>query len=416
MSELKKQLRCDAQKLIRACLAAAEPSAQLRAALQNFPRPAGRLYILALGKAAWHMARAALDILGSVDGGFVLTKYGHLQGPLPPLKCWEAGHPIPDEAGLAATEEILSWARETRAQDAVILLLSGGASALFEQPLIGLDELQDFNHQALASGASIQEINALRQCFSAVKGGKLAAALAPTAIWGYVLSDVLGDPLDLIASGPCTPPRVPLEDLAKIQKRYNFQLSAEALSCLRKRPRLRLPDVRMEILANVGTLVRAARDAARDLGYRPMILTDCMTGEAADWGRSLARELRRQRGSEALALISGGETVVHVQGGGKGGRNQELALAAVPGLAACPGLALFSLASDGTDGPTDAAGAYVDGGSLAALEAAGYAVEEVLADNNSYPALEAIGALVKTGPTGTNVNDLVMGLYRPAGP
>lgn len=407
-----RSLRTDADYVLRNSLAAVLPDAAVRRALSGFA-PGGRVLLVAVGKAAWQMAHAAVGCLGRVDGGIVITKYGHVQGELPGVTCLEAGHPIPDENGFAATRAALDLVAGAGARDTVLFLLSGGGSALFEQPLIPGEELQDVTRQLLACGADIVEINTIRKRLSAVKGGRFAQACAPARVFQIVLSDILGDPLDMIASGPACPDSSTCADARAGAEKYRLRLSPKARELLGQETPKRLDNVETCITGSVRELCAAAADACRSLGYRPVLLTDHLDCEAREAGRFLGTIARTHAGGgQALAFLAGGETVVHLTGHGLGGRNQELALAAAPVLAGVAGAAVFSVGSDGTDGPTDAAGGYVDGGTAAALAAKGWSIPQTLADNDAYHALQAVDGLLITGPTGTNVNDLSVALVR----
>lgn len=258
-------------------------------------------------------------------------------------------------------------------------------------------------------GADIVEINTIRKRLSAVKGGRFALACAPAAVYSVVLSDILGDPLDMIASGPACPDSSTCAQAAAIAEKYRLALSPAAAALLRQETPKTLPNVTTKITGSVRELCRAAADACRAEGYEPVLLTDCLCCEAREAGSLLGSIARTHAGQgRRQAFIAGGETVVHLTGHGLGGRNQELALAAAPALAGLRGCCVFSVGSDGTDGPTDAAGGYTDGEALAALTAAGLDVPRALADNDAYHALQAVGGLIMTGPTGTNVNDVAV--------
>ena len=401
-------LRAHADTIIREAIRAVLPDEAVRRALEGFAPGGGRVLLVAAGKAAWQMAHAAVAALGSVDGGVVVTKYGHVKGEIPGVACYEAGHPVPDENSFAATAAALDLVQGLTAGDTVLFLLSGGGSALFEKPLIPGAELQDITGQLLACGADIVEINTIRKRLSAVKGGRFALACAPAKVYSIVLSDILGDPLDMIASGPAAPDSSTCADAQAIAAKYGLRLSDAARALLGQETPKELTNVETQITGSVRQLCAAAAAACEKLGYRPILLTDCLDCEARQAGRFLADIARTHAGSgEKLAYLAGGETVVHLTGHGLGGRNQELALAAAPGLAGLDA-ALFSVGSDGTDGPTDAAGGYADGDTLAALAAKGLDVHAVLADNDAYHALGAVDGLILTGPTGTNVNDVAV--------
>lgn len=408
-------LRKDADQIISGSLKAVLPDEAVRRALKEFCPPEGKTILIAAGKAAWQMARAASEAV-RVDGGVVVTKYGHVKGDIPGVLCCEAGHPVPDENGFSATEKALDLVRGLTAEDTVLFLLSGGGSALFEKPLISGGELQDITRQLLASGADIVEMNTIRKRLSGVKGGRFALACAPAKVFGIVLSDVLGDPLDMIASGPAYPDTSTCAQAAAIAERYRLRLSPEARALLGRETPKELPNAVMRVTGSVRELCAAAAKQCEALGYRPVLLTDRLCCEAREAGSFLASVLRTHAGDgRDLAFIAGGETVVHLTGKGLGGRNQELALAAAPGIAGLAGAAVFSVGSDGTDGPTDAAGGYVDGDSLGQWKSLGLDVFSVLRENDAYHALGKIGGLMMTGPTGTNVNDVAVALLRAGG-
>ena len=405
------KLRQDADAIIRAAIAAVLPDEAVRRALKGRHFP-GRVLLVAAGKAAWQMARAAVEALGPVDAGVVVTKYGHVQGQLPGVICYEAGHPVPDENSFRATQAALDLVAGAKETDTVLFLLSGGGSALFEKPLIPGGELQDITQQLLACGAGIVEMNTIRKRLSAVKGGRFALACAPARVYSIVLSDILGDPLDMIASGPAVPDRSTCAQAQAIAETYGLRLSGAARACLQQETPKALDNVETHITGSVRELCAAAAAACGQLGYQPVLLTDHLDCEAREAGRFLADIARTHAGrGQKAAYLAGGETVVHLTGHGLGGRNQELALAAAPGLAGLPA-AVFSVGSDGTDGPTDAAGGYVDGDTAAALAARGLDAGAVLADNDAYHALQAVDGLIVTGPTGTNVNDVAVVLVR----
>ena len=403
-------LRRDADAIIGASLSAVLPDEAVRRALKAFQPKGGKVMLVAAGKAGWQMARAAVEALGRVDGGVVVTKYGHVKGQISGVDCYEAGHPVPDENGFAATEKALELVQGLTAEDTVLFLLSGGGSALFEKPLLPGAELQDITGQLLASGADIVEINIIRKRLSGVKGGRFAQACAPAQVFSIVLSDVLGDPLDMIASGPAVPDTSTCAQAQAVAEKYHLQLSARAKALLAQETPKALDNVTTRITGSVRELCAAAADACRARGYEPLLLTDRLCCEAREAGSFLGTIARTHAGQgKKLAFLAGGETVVHLTGKGLGGRSQELALAAAPAIAGQKA-AVFSVGSDGTDGPTDAAGGYVDGDTAAALAARGLRVFDVLQNNDAYHALQAVGGLIVTGATGTNVNDVAVAL------
>ena len=407
-------LRQEADAIIHAALRAAQPDAAVRRALRALPDCRGRLLLVAAGKAAWQMAAAAQAALGGrIADGVVITKYGHARGALDGLRIFEGGHPVPDANCFAATDAAMALARGAGPEDMVLFLLSGGGSALFEKPLLPPQELASLTSALLACGADIVEINTVRKRLSAVKGGRFAQLCAPARVFSVILSDVLGNPPDMIASGPAYPDSSTSEQAQAIAEKYALPLSGQARALLREETPKRLENVQTHIAGSVRQLCKAACEQCRALGYRPLVLTDSLHCQAREAGSFLASVAAyHQDSAESLAVIAGGETVVRVTGTGLGGRNQELALAAAPGIAGFRDTALFSVGSDGTDGPTDAAGGYVDGRTASALRACGLRVDDVLADNDAYHALEAVGGLIVTGATGTNVNDLTVLLIR----
>ncbi len=408
-----REMRKDADRIIEDSLKAVLPDQAVFRALKDFSPGTGRVLLVSAGKAAWQMARAAIDALGPVDAGVVITKYGHVMGEIPGAACYEAGHPIPDSNSFAATRKALELVSGLSREDNVLFLLSGGGSALLESPLIPGEELMDVTGQLLACGADITEINTIRKRFSAVKGGRFALACAPARVFSIVLSDIIGDPLDMIASGPACPDSSTCAQAVGIAEKYSLKLSPAASALLKEETPKELDNVVTKITGSVRELCAAAAKSCQSLGYRPVLLTDRLDCEAREAGRFLSAILQSHAGpGEDLAFIAGGETVVHLTGSGLGGRNQELALAAAPGIAGLKGAALFSLGSDGTDGPTDAAGGYVDGDTMAALNEKGLDLHAILRDNDAYHGLKAVDGLIVTGPTGTNVNDVAVALLR----
>ena len=404
-------LRKDADQIIASSLKAVLPDEAVQRALQKFVPGSGRTLLVAAGKAAWQMAAAAVRTLGHVDGGVVVTKYDHVKGEIPGVVCCEGGHPVPDSGSFAGTQKALDLVQGLTGNDTVLFLLSGGGSALFEKPLVSGEELQDITRQLLACGADIVEMNTIRKRLSAVKGGRFAQLCAPAKVFSIVLSDILGDPLDMIASGPAYPDTSTCAEAQAIAEKYHLELSAEAKALLGRETPKTLDNVTTQITGSVRELCAAAAVECRALGYEPVVLTDQLCCEAREAGSFLASILRTHAGEgKKLAFLAGGETVVHLTGKGLGGRNQELALAAAPGIAGLDQAAVFSFGSDGTDGPTDAAGGYVDGSTQSALAAQGMDVFLTLADNDAYHALKAVDGLVMTGPTGTNVNDVAVAL------
>lgn len=400
-----------------------------RGDLRNFHR----VWVVGFGKASVPMARAVEEVLGDwVSGGVVVTKHGH-GARLRRVEVLEASHPLPGRDGVRAAGRVVEVVRAAREEDLVLCLISGGGSALLCLPAegLGLEDKVATTDLLLRSGATIGEVNAVRKHLSAVKGGQLARVAYPARVVGLVVSDVLGNPLDAIASGPLSPDPTTYEDALQVLQRYGLlnRVPAAVRQRLERGASGELPETpkpgdpvfeRVSLLHVVASVVEAAEGAraeAERLGYRTLILTTWMEGEAREVGRlvaALAREevLRDRPVTKPACLIMGGETTVTVRGEGRGGRNQELALAAALALADLGGVLVATLATDGTDGPTDAAGAFADGSTVGRGRSQGLEAERYLANNDSYTFFDALGDLIRTGPTGTNVNDLVVVLAR----
>lgn len=398
-------MRDKAEYIMHESIQRVMPGPAVATALQDCKFTEGRLYLVAVGKAAWEMANSAVQCLTQkVCAGIVLTKYGHVQGPIKDVACYEAGHPVPDENSLRGTQAILQMVTGLEEQDTVLFLLSGGGSSLFEKPFIPLEELQEITAQLLACGASITEMNTIRKHLSQVKGGRFAVMCKPAHITSIILSDVIGDQIDMIASGPTCGDSSSCADAIAIVEKYHLTLSPLAQKALQLETPSEVPNATNIITGSVSKLCEHAKDVCTTLGYDVTILTDCLTCEAREAGRFLGSIARTHATtSEHLAFLAGGETVVHLMGKGLGGRNQEIALAAASQIEGIQNVAVFSFGSDGTDGPTDAAGGYADGKTSRLVD-----VEAALQASDSYHALQRTGGLLVTGPTGTNVNDLAV--------
>lgn len=407
--------------IISSSIKAVLPESAVKEALSNpaftSRKSKGRIIAASIGKAAWRMAKAASDILGSGITGAVVTKYDHSMGNIPGLEIYEAGHPVLDDNTLKGTKALLEHVKNLTADDTVLFLVSGGGSALFELPAEGvtLDDMKDITSQLLACGADIVEINTIRKHLSSVKGGRFAELCKPAHVFMVVLSDVLGDRLDSIASGPAAPDMSTSEEALAIVKKYNLRIKPELMNILAHETPKSLSNVTAVITGSVTALCQAACEHAKSKGYNPMVLTTTLTCEAREAGSfmaGIAREIKTtgRPVNAPCAIIAGGETVVHLTGHGMGGRNQEFALSASMGIAGLDGVVIASLGSDGTDGPTDAAGGIVDGQTENILKAKGISIPDVLKENDAYNALRQADALIMTGPTGTNVNDVAIAL------
>ena len=403
------ELRKISDNIINAAINAVLPDEAVKRALSG-KEFSGKVILVAAGKAAWQMAKAAEDYLGDkIDKGVVVTKYDHVRGSINRCVCIEAGHPVPDENSFRGTQEAIEAVSNLSANDTVLFLISGGGSALFEKPLISGEELQDITNQLLACGADIVEINTVRKRLSAVKGGKFAKICEPAQVYAIVLSDILGDPLDMIASGPACPDSSTCEDAARIIAKYGIRLSEKAKELMSIETPKQIDNVTTQINGSVKQLCSAVEKECIKYGYEPVMLTDQLCCQAKEAGSFLASIAKTHINlGKKIAFIAGGETVVNLTGHGKGGRNQEIALAASSAISGLDNVAVFSVGSDGTDGPTDAAGGYVDSDTHMELKKLGIDEYEVLKENDAYHALEKVGGLIKTGPTGTNVNDVAV--------
>lgn len=406
---MKDELRNIADSIIDAAIKAVLPDEAVKRALEN-KELAGKVVLVAAGKAAWQMAKAASDYLGDrIDKGVVITKYDHVKGAINKVECFEAGHPVPDENSFNATQKAIDLVSGLTSDDTVLFLLSGGGSALFEKPKITGEELQDITNQLLACGADIVEINTIRKRLSEVKGGRFAKLCEPAQVFSIVLSDILGDPLDMIASGPACADSSTCEDARHIVAKYNLKLSDKAKKLMDIETPKSLDNVTTLINGSVRELCRAVESECIKYGYEPVILTDQLCCQAKEAGSFLASIAKTHYASgRKLAYIAGGETVVNLTGHGKGGRNQEIALSAAAGIDGMDNVVVFSIGSDGTDGTTDAAGGYSDGMTAAVLRNKGIDIFDVLKDNDAYNALKETDGLIITGPTGTNVNDVAV--------
>lgn len=403
-------LREDAGLIIDACLEAVRPDEIVRKALHELPMHNGKTILVAIGKAAFRMMSVATEILGdSYEKGICITKYGHVSGRLDRVTCIEAGHPVVDENSISATRQALEYVQDLTKDDLVIFLVSGGGSALFEDSSLPLSELQSINTELLKSGASITEINTIRKRLSSVKGGRFAKKCEPAKVYSIILSDIVGDPLDMIASGPAYPDLSSCEDAMRIVEKYSLTLSDGALNLINTETPKTLSNVTTLVAGSVRELCSAAKKKCEELGYTSVVLTSAYEGEASYAGRMLSLIAKEQaQDMQKLAFILGGESVVKVKGIGLGGRNQELALSAALDIEGLDNTCVFSLGSDGTDGPTDAAGGIVFGDTASTLRSKGISIQEYLENNDSYHALYECDGLIITGPTGTNVNDVAV--------
>ena len=436
---IRQKLRSHARRIYEAAISAVSPQQAIRTHLRRedrllrignaqFDLTSGRVYVIAFGKAATPMAAALADMLDEyLHAGIVITKYGHASSTrIPNVEIFEAGHPIPDEAGLEATRSVLELAGRAGRHDLVLVAISGGGSALLVHPQKGLSlsDKQQVTQLLLTSGATIEEINTVRKHLSAVKGGRLAEAIFPAQSWSLILSDVIGDPLEFIASGPTTPDSTTYKDAWNIVEKYGLadRLPAVVRDHLQAGVNGRVAETpkpghavfdktRHVLVGNVYQALEAARQEAASLGYNTLVLTGRIQGEAREIAQlypALADDILQARGPVAspACILAGGEPTVTVKGTGRGGRNQELVLAALPHLAGRCASVLVSIGTDGTDGPTDAAGAIIDDESAEKARRLGLDWHNYLENNDSYAFFSKTGDLIKTGPTQTNVMDL----------
>lgn len=430
--------RAHAIRIFQAAIRASDPAACVRRALHvtrdhlqvgDLTLPLSqisRLVVLGAGKATPAMAGAVESILGdAIDAGAINTKYGHSL-PLERISTVECGHPIPDEAGVAGTRIMLDLLEGLDERALVLCLFSGGGSALMPAPAegISLQQKQATTQLLLECGAAIDEVNAVRKHLSRVKGGQLAHLARPATVVSLMISDVIGDRLDTIASGPTYPDPTTFSDCLDLARRYALldrlpgpvrqRLEAGAAGDLEETPSAgneAFVSTRNLVVGNNALALEAARTEAADLGYRALILSSRIAGETRDVAGvhvAIAQEVAAtgQPVEAPACIISGGETTVTIRGTGRGGRNQEFALAAAVGLEGAENITVLSGGTDGTDGPTDAAGAVADGNTLARARHLGLAADVHLANNDSYAFFEPLGDLLMTGPTGTNVMDL----------
>ncbi len=434
--------RADCERILRAALAAVDPGVCVRRVLEwdgatltvegIRHHVAGRVIVVGIGKASARMAVAVEEVLGEkIASGLVVTADGY-RVPTRLIEVVEAGHPVPDARGLEAAERIGALVDGADADDVVVFLISGGGSALLTLPAppVTLPDVIAINQLLLLSGARIQEINTVRKHLSQLKGGQLTKRAFPARVVSIILSDVPGDPVDMIASGPTVPDPTTFADAVEILKRY--QLWGKVPAPVRERLTAGLEGKFPEtpkpgdpifnrasyVIAGSGAIAaEAAQQEGNRLGYNTLLLTTTLEGEAREVGKvvaALARELVTKNRPIPLPalIIAAGETTVTVRGNGMGGRNQELALAAALRISGLSGVAIAAIGTDGRDGPTDAAGGIVTGETTARIRAHGISPQDALAHNDAYHALAAADALINTGPTGTNVADLIAILVR----
>ena len=408
-------LRDHARIIYEGAIEKSLPDSIVSDALKELPQYGGKLILVAIGKAGYQMAKVAGDILkDKIDSGIVITKYHHVRGEINRVKCYEAGHPVLDENSLFAPREALKLTDNLTKDDRVLFLVSGGGSALFEDTDCTLEELQELNKALLDCGADISEINTIRKRVSNVKGGRFAIHCSPATVYCVMMSDVVGDRVDMIASGPACADSSSTEYALSVVKKYGLKLNDKIISLIKKETPKSLDNVISRVAGGTVALAKHAREIAEGLGYKATIISDSVTGEARELGKEIGKIAKENQDTkEPLAFIYTGETVVYIKGDGKGGRNQEIALSACQYIRDMESCVAFSVGTDGTDGPTDSAGGICDSKTYERIMESKKTPEEYLKNNDSYNALKASGDLIITGPTGTNVNDLTVLLINP---
>ncbi len=401
-------MRKDILEIISYAIKTADPYVSTLNELKKLPPHSGRLFVFSIGKAAVPMAKAAADYYADkIHCGLVVTKYEHTKGFSSPFfKVIEAAHPVSDENSLRAAETALKIAGTTEKDDTCLVLLSGGGSALFEKSAVSPEVQRDITKKLLARGAAIDDINAVRRSISLVKGGKFSEALYPAKVITVALSDVLSNDKSVIASGITALETTTHRQLVATAEKYLPEYSGLICDIAEKRTKNPVNDGGYFIIGDINTLCAAAEKKAATLGYEVTSLSRSLCGEAREETVRLIAEIPEAKGKHAY--IAGGETTVTLKGSGLGGRNQEMALAAAIALKGKEGIVFACAGSDGTDGPTDAAGGIADGESFFRIERGGVNPVDALNNNDSYHALKLGGDLLVTGPTGTNVNDLVV--------
>jgi hydroxypyruvate reductase len=427
------RLKRDAAKIFRASLEAADPYRATLAHLKPLPPEARRLFVVGAGKASAMMARAVEKFYGKrIASGVIVTKHGHGL-PLRRIECLEAAHPVPNEQGVKGAKRIAEICMDAGEDDLVLCVISGGASALLPYPMppLTLDEKQETTRLLLSCGANINELNCVRKHLSAIKGGQLAHLAYPARVHTLILSDVIGDPLDVIGSGPTVPDTSTFADAWEIIYKYRLErkLPAAVRDLLKRGVNHEVPEtpkpgdavfghVENTLIGSNRLSVEAAAGTARELGYATLLLSTTVDGEAKEVAKVFAAMAREVRSSgnpmkPPVAILAGGETTVNLSlHHGLGGRNQEMALQAAMGIAGLPRTLFLAAGTDGTDGPTNAAGAYAFGSTIERAEKLEMNAMEFLERNDSYHFFQPLEDLLISGPTGTNVMDIHLLLLR----
>ena len=407
MMTVKNTLRSHAKQIYETAIFENMPNEAVRRALEGKSFD-GRVILVSIGKAGWEMAKTASTILGDrVEGGVVITKYQHSKGEIENVEIYEAGHPVVDFQGISASKRVLELTSGLSEGDTVLFLVSGGGSALFESVECSLEKMQDLTRTLLHSGATINEMNAIRKHVSQVKGGKFARHVFPAKVFAVVLSDVVGNDLSTIASGPAVADSTTSSECFEILKKYGISLDPELSELIKNETPKEIKNATHFVSGSVTELVKSGVGVARRLGYEASVIDDGVTSDASTVAEQIGILASRYKDTDIpRAFFFGGEVTVKVKGDGMGGRNQELALMCAEKIKNYPCMAVFCVGSDGTDGPTDAAGGYADSDTWDTIGKSGKSPAEYLENNDSYNALKKSDGLVFTGPTGTNVNDL----------
>ena len=415
MDRTKELLKEHTEKIYKYAIGECMPNRSVEKALKDLEMPKGRLIAVSIGKAGWEMANTAYSILGEkIHKGIVITKYEHSKGKIGDFEIYEASHPVVDCEGVRATKRVLEITSDLSCDDTVLFLVSGGGSALFEDVSCPLEKMQDLTRELLRCGADINEINAIRKHISNVKGGKFAKHVYPAKVFAVALSDVIGNDLSTIASGPATQDTTTVQDCLDILEKYKISPDSEVLELISRETPKEITNAHHIVSGSVTELCKYCEEMAASLGYHAQVIDDGVCQKAHRMANAFGMMARSDYKTKIpLAYIFGGEVTVLVKGNGKGGRNQELALLSAREIEGLYNVAVFCVGSDGTDGPTEMAGGYVDGGSWREIFDKGVNPEKSLENNDAYNALKVCGGLVYTGPTGTNVNDMYVMLIQP---
>lgn len=395
----------DVEKIIDDIILNINPYNKTKECLDSFNYSDGKNILVSIGKASWTMAKAVCDSI-RIDEGVVITKYNHSQGPINGIKIYEAGHPIVDQNSIDASEYVLSITSNLKENDNVIMCISGGGSSLFEKPLIDIESLQDINDQLVKSGASISEINVIRKRLSAVKGGKFAKHISPAKIHAIILSDVVGNDVGMIASGPIFNDESNVNDAIEIANKYNIRINDNIKNLLLSKSDIHVDNVDYRIVGSVEQLCEYTKQSLEKYGFKTRIISNDCTDTIEEVANKF-KNIINTNSEHNIAYIIGGEVNVSVKANGIGGRNMHLALLVSRHIFKKDNTYFFSFASDGTDGPTDGAGGFVDHYTYGYND-----IEKYIENFDSYTFLSKTNGLIKTGPTGCNINDVYVLLIR----